>query len=518
MLSVKKIVAAAAAIFVMSALAISPAHAVNNDTISVYYDAPYVQGSYTTSSGGVQEDFNGTVGSCPSALAVGTLTGSCDVDAMGPYGGASTTGSAPTVQGTGSNYATTINSVNSMTITLANASKYFGLWWSAGSDGNTIKFYNNNELLITLTTATIISQFGDAPSPWPGASTFTALNGASYKKGNYFGNPRGYDNPPSRASTITSTEPFVYLHLFAGGNLSFNKVVLSGQGFEFDNLAVSAGPQTVDQRLVLAQTLYSNHVVTFNNNTGNGSMSNQIANSSTALTSNTFTKTGYSFTGWNTLSDGTGTPYTNQETYSFDQALSLFAQWQLTPYNVTYNTQGGSSVSGQTYTMGSTINLASPPTKTGYTFTGWYTAASGGSALGSTYSPPGTGNITLYAHWEVADYNVTYNSQGGSSVSGQTYTAGSTINLASPPTRTGYTFTGWYTAASGGSALGSTYSPPGTGNITLYAQWEVTPVAALALTGSKTLTPLWIASMLLMAGFAFVSASWAAKLKPVKNS
>lgn len=449
MLSVKKILAAAAAIFVMSALAISPAHAVNNDTLGVYYDAPFVQGSYTTSSGGVQETFDSatTGATCPSSLTIGTMAGACRVDPVGPYGGAATpAGSTVAVGGSGSNYATTVSG-GSMTLTLSTPAKYFGLWWSAGSPSNTVQFYNGNELLITLTTQTIMSQFGTAPSPWPGNNTFTAIDSTTYNKGWYFGNPRGYSSTsPSSASTTTSGEPFVYLHLFANGNLSFDKVVLSGNGFEFDNLAVATTPQTVNPRLVLAQTLVSNHTVTFNNNTGSGSMSDQLANSSTALTPNSFTKPGYTFTGWNTQANGSGTAYTNQEVYSFDLDLDLYAQWQLTPYNVTYNTQGGSSVSGQTYT------------------------------------------------------------------------AGSTINLASPPTRTGYTFKGWFTGSTGGSALGSTYSPPGTGNITLYAQWEAAPVAALALTGSKTLTPLWIASMLLMAGFAFMSASWASKLKSVKNS
>jgi uncharacterized repeat protein (TIGR02543 family) len=449
MSTLKKFFAALVALFVVSTLSASPAQAVNNDTITVYYDAPFVQGSYTTSTGGTQETFDtATTGTtCPSSLVVGTMTGSCRVDPVGPYGGADTTaGSSVAVGGSGSRYATTVSG-GAMTLTLANPAKYFGFWWSAGSNGNTVQFYSGNELLITLSTQTIISQFGAFPSPWPGSNTFTAIDASTYNKGWYFGNPRGYSSTtPSSASTITTNEPFVYLHLFAGGNLTFDKVVLSGAGFEFDNLAVATTPQTVNPRLVLAQTLYSNHSVTFNSNTGSGNMSDQVANSSTALTSNSFTKAGYTFTGWNTQANGSGTAYTNQEVYSFDLDLDLYAQWQLTPYNVTYNSQGGSSVSGQTYTMGSTINLASPPTRAGYTFKGWFTSATGGSALGSTYSPPGTGNITLYA------------------------------------------------------------------------QWEDAPVAELALTGSKTLTPLWIASMLLMAGFAFVSASWATKLKSVKNS
>jgi uncharacterized repeat protein (TIGR02543 family) len=444
MFSLKKTFAVLATALVVSVFTVSSAQAVNHDTITVYYDAPFVQGSYTTSSGGVQETFDSatTGATCPSSLAVGTMAGACRVDPVGPYGGASTAaGSTVAVGGSGSNYATTVSG-GPMTLTLATPAKYFGLWWSAGSNGNTVQFYNGNELLITLTTQTIMSQFGTSPNPWPGNNSFTAIDSTTYNKGWYFGNPRGYSSTtPSSASTITANEPFVYLHLFAGGSLTFDKVVLSGSGFEFDNLAVATTPQTVNPRLVLAQTLYSNHTVTFNSNTGTGSMADQVANSSTALSNNSFTKTGYTFTGWNTQANGTGTAYTNQQVYSFDLDLDLYAQWQPTPYNVTYNSQGGSSVSGQTYTVGSTINLASPPTRSGYTFKGWFTSATGGSALGSTYSPPGTGNITLYA------------------------------------------------------------------------QWEAVSESELAQTGTRTLSSLWLASMLLMAGLACVSASLSSRLR-----
>lgn len=378
------------------------ATAVNNDTISVYYDAPFVQGSYTTGSGGVQETFDSASSgaTCPNTLSVGTMTGACRVDPVGQYGGAATpAGSTAAVGGSGSNYATTVSG-NAMTLTLASASKYFGLWWSAGSNGNTVQFYSGNELLITLTTQTIINQFGTVPNPWPGSNTFTAINGQTYSKGWYFGNPRGYSSTtPNSASSITPNEPFVYLHLFAGGNLSFDKVVLSGGGFEFDNLAVSTQPQNVDQRLVLSQTLYSNHSVTFDNNTGSGSMSDQVANSSTALAANSFTKNGFDFVGWNTQPNGQGTAYQNRELYSFDEDLNLYAQWSPSSYTVIYDTQGGSAVSNGSYTFGSTVSLPGPPTRPGFTFSGWFTGASGGNPLGSSYSPSGTGNITLYAQW-----------------------------------------------------------------------------------------------------------------------
>jgi uncharacterized repeat protein (TIGR02543 family) len=239
-------------------------------------------------------------------------------------------------QGTGTRYAS--NQGNSLTLNLAPNTKYFGFWWSAGSPSNTLDFYNGQTLVTTLTTQTIMAQFGDAPGTWPGSSTFTAINGSTtYLKGRYFGNPRGYTsqttNPPpaapnpTAASSMNSGEPYVYLHLFAGGALTFDRVVLSGSGFEFDNVTVSTQTQTPRQGLVLSQTILGNHVVTFNNNSGTGSMSPQVANSSTALTANSFTRAGYTFRGWNTQANGQGTSYSNGQVYSFDNDMTLYAQW-----------------------------------------------------------------------------------------------------------------------------------------------------------------------------------------------
>ena len=143
----------------------------------------------------------------------------------------------------------------------------------------------------------------------------------------------------------------------------------------------------------------------------------------------------------------------------------------VTSYNVTFDSQGGSAASGTTYSTGGSVTLPSSPTRSGYSFAGWFAASSGGSALTSPYSPSGSGDITLYAHWTASTYNVTFDSQGGSAASGSTYSTGGSVTLPSNPTRSGYSFAGWFAAATGGSSLSSPYSPSGSGDITLYAHW-----------------------------------------------
>lgn len=79
----------------------------------------------------------------------------------------------------------------------------------------------------------------------------------------------------------------------------------------------------------------SSHTVIFNGNgSDGGSMSNQTASSSTALTSNSYTQTGCTFTEWNTAADGSGTSYADGATYNFSADITLYAQWNC-PTNCT---------------------------------------------------------------------------------------------------------------------------------------------------------------------------------------
>ena len=129
-------------------------------------------------------------------------------------------------------------------------------------------------------------------------------------------------------------------------------------------------------------TALANHTVTFNANGGSGTMSNQVANVPTALTANAFTRTGYTFSGWNTAANGTGTAYANGATYSFAADLTLYAQWTALPnYTVTFNANGGSG------TMSNQV--ANVPTAlTANTFTRRGTRSAAGTRLLTAQAPP----------------------------------------------------------------------------------------------------------------------------------
>ncbi|MFO0743978.1 MAG: InlB B-repeat-containing protein [Candidatus Paceibacterota bacterium] len=143
-------------------------------------------------------------------------------------------------------------------------------------------------------------------------------------------------------------------------------------------------------------------------------------------------------------------------------------------YTVSFNSNGGSSISSQSILAGYTLPISSyVPTKSGYTFAGWYTDT--GLTNLYDFSNPVTSNITLYAKWNEDNtaytYTVSFQSNGGKSIDSQSVTSGSYAIRPSDPSRSGYNFAGWYTD----SGLTNLYdfSNPVTSNITLYAKWSL---------------------------------------------
>ena len=186
------------------------------------------------------------------------------------------------------------------------------------------------------------------------------------------------------------------------------------------------------------------------------------------------------FTGWNTKKDGTGTAYAAGASYKKNADATLYAQWT--------NPKAG--------------ELAAP-TRSGYTFNGWYTAASGGKKV--TDASTISADTTLYARWPAVPkntYTIQYDANGGSGApASQTKTEGKTLTLSSakptksfkitynanggsvsPSSKTvDCGFTGWNTKKDGSGtayAAGASYKKDAAA--TLYAQWSNPKAGALA--------------------------------------
>lgn len=138
---------------------------------------------------------------------------------------------------------------------------------------------------------------------------------------------------------------------------------------------------------------------------------------------------------------------------------------------VTYNANGGSvTPASKTITYGDAYGELPTPTRSGYTFDGWYTAASGGTQVTGTSTV--TGDITIYAHWTGISSTLTYDANGGTvSPASKTVTYGSAYGTLATPTRAGYSFSGWYTEAAGGTQVTNKTNVDVTSDHTVYAHW-----------------------------------------------
>lgn len=189
---------------------------------------------------------------------------------------------------------------------------------------------------------------------------------------------------------------------------------LSDAGYEPGSLyAMPAVNTTLYAKWVLNDTRY----VIFNTNGGSGTMANQgiVEGNSANLSANTFTRTGYTFSGWALTSDGE-VAYADQASLTMGSAnVNLYAKWTINQYTATFNSNGGSSVASQTKDYNSLLTQPSNPTRTGYSFVGWYKEAALTNAWAFATDRI-TANITLYAKWsEILVTAYTTYPTGGSS-------------------------------------------------------------------------------------------------------
>lgn len=181
------------------------------------------------------------------------------------------------------------------------------------------------------------------------------------------------------------------------------------------------------------------------------------------------TKVGHTFAGWSTSANqSTGTT----GSYNLTANTTLYPAFTINTYNVTYDEQGGSSVSDGTFTHGGSLSYPANPTKNGYTFQGWFDASSGGNLKTASAVAAANASTTLYAQWSANTYNVTYDEHGGSSVSDTSYVFGNTFAFPATPTKTGHTFLGWFDAVSGGTSLSVSSVYGRAADSALHAQWN----------------------------------------------
>ena len=256
--------------------------------------------------------------------------------------------------------------------------------------------------------------------------------------------------------TSSSTKTIAQLRT-TGAGITLNN-------YEWDNYTVPA---------------LAKYTITFAPNGGTGSnqtVSQYYGKTITLKSNTTFSRTGYTLSGWGTST--TTKSYNCGASYTVTAAKTLYAIWTINSYTLTYNGNGGTTPAAIKRNYGATYGTLPTSTRTGYSLVGWFTAASGGSQVTSA-TKMDAANTTIYAHWNINNYTLNYNvnaDDGFVYPTSTTVTYDTAYGILPTPIRTGYNFDGWYTAASGGTLVtGSTKM--GAANTTIYAHWtEITAI------------------------------------------
>lgn len=305
----------------------------------------------------------------------------------------------------------------------------------------------------------------------------------------------------------SSANPAAYSS--TGKDITLKNASKSGYSFDgwFKKSDFSGGKVTkITAKTKKNVTLYAKWVksykIQFVANGGTGKMSKQtlVVGKAEKLSPNTFKQKCYSFAGWNTKKDGSGKTYKNKATVKNlsnknGVTVKLYAKWKLNKncYTVKYTLSGGTnnSANPKAYSSkGGNIALKNP-SRTGYTFKGWY---SNGKFTGSRVTKIISAkkkNLKLYAKWAANKYTVKFSANGGTgTMKAKTYTYDAKYTLPANAFKKGtaYSFTGWNTKKDG---TGKTYKNKASvknltakngAAVTLYAQWK------LSVTDSKDLS------------------------------
>lgn len=140
-------------------------------------------------------------------------------------------------------------------------------------------------------------------------------------------------------------------------------------------------------------------------------------------------------------------------------------------YTITFDSQGGTDVTARTLPQGAAIYPPTAPTRTGYTFAGWYTDQSCTQPYDFTNAMMPEQSFTLYAKWDALTYTVNFEAVNGTNPPSITVTYDSPYGTLPTLTHDTLRFVGWFTQKDGGTQVTEDTVFTGTANQTLYAHW-----------------------------------------------
>ena len=259
----------------------------------------------------------------------------------------------------------------------------------------------------------------------------------------------------------------------------------------------------------------NSYSIAYDKNGGTGSMPDQSMTYGVEknLSKNTFTRSGYTFTGWKMGDKDNGASYHDEDTVKNltdvdGGTVTMYAQWIKNGYVIKYDRNGGTgSMPDQTMQYDIPAKLTKNAfTRKGYGFTGWRL---GNTSSGTEYqdetsvtnlTSDDNGSVTMYAQWSPISYTIAFD-KNRSDATGSTASMDMTFDVAKNLTANGFSsasskFVGWNANADGtgtaykdGQNVKNLASTDGA-TVTLYAIWSTNSYTVSFVDGhdGKTIT------------------------------
>ena len=366
---------------------------------------------------------------------------------------------------------------------------YTFVGWNTNSDGTGTEYKNKQELLnLTTENNKVITLYAQ----WTANHYTVAFNkNAADATGDMLAQPFDYDV----AQKLRKNEFNRVGYDFKGWTLTEDG---SGTLYGDEEVVKNLTPEPYGIATLYAQWTPHEYYIKFNPNISNytGTMSKQkvVYDKPQTLTMNTYESVGHVFNGWNTMPNGTGDFYYDQQEVKNlatknNEVVNLYAQWLTGACYIIFNGNGADHgmMPKQGAVYGEETSLFKNAfTRTGHHFTKWSTSSDG---TGASYLDQeviiyaaGQPDLILYAQWEPNKYYITYNKNAATAtgtMERDVVNYGETKTLkANAYVRPGHTFIGWNTAPDGsGTAYDANaqiqnLAEENNGVMTLYAQWR----------------------------------------------
>ena len=427
--------------------------------------------------------------------AVNTLTikyhvngGTLDSDTYYTSGGivyGTSTSAAVTTVGRYNNALSSSGLYNASTFGLSRTGYQFQ-GWKVGSSGTTV--FNQDDASIVPTDLTSNIKNGSCSivmyAVWK-LITFSV----TYNANGGSGAPSSQTKNYGQTLVLSSTKPTRSGYTFVGWSTSSTTLAKYPAG----------GSYTANASVTLYAVWKKTITIFYDANGGSGAPSSQSQDIYNAVSSYRFilstetpTRTGYTFWGWSTSSSATSATYSGGESITLSASITLYAVWSINSYKLTINPNGGKwngiTENVEYYQNYNTTKIIANPIWEGHTFSGW--TLSGNGTLSDTTYTFGAGSGILTARWDTNTYDVKFDARTNGGWYGDpddlqrivTFSIeyGTTLGedllieaLGGFPTATreNYIFIGWFTAPTGGTQIDESYIVKG--DVTFYAQFEI---------------------------------------------